>query len=545
MSKNAKHQDNLPPGLTGRGAFSRRDASGSRPLVNADEYTEAPSDSTPLRLQLFPGSPLGDINILNILLTTGLGPPPPVALREQGRYPVLRLSSGDRDMPKIRPIPTIRYARAADAAAGGADVSALIAPPYDVLDASTKGQLLAQSPHNIVAVDLPHLPAKAVGPDETYVRAGETFRNWLASGVLVRESEAAMYVYQQTYEVLGRRYQRRGLIANVGVQPFGPGTATCGGIHPHEQTFASAKEDRLKLMVATGVQLSPIFGLYSDAQGAVAVLLDEVVSQGPPKMRGTTLFDGVLHEAWAIDAAKSRAFTHAMEPRDVFIADGHHRYNTALNYLAKLEQSGRPVPDTARYCMFVLVAMQDPGMIVLPTHRVLGGMNGFTFEAFVAASRGMLNVTPFDGTDPAALEAAVLARKPAEHAMGLVARGPEGKRLHLAIATTVAPDPLKATHPQQSEPWRSLDVAIVQHLIVERICQPTFNEGRDVMWKFPHELGELMSLLGEPNYQLGVIVRPTPLDSVRRVAEAGELMPQKSTFFYPKLATGMVINPLT
>jgi uncharacterized protein (DUF1015 family) len=441
-------------------------------------------------------------------------------------------------MPTIRPIPAIRYARAAD----GGDVSALIAPPYDVLDARTKGALLAQSEHNIVAVDLPHLPAKAVGPDETYERAGRLFRQWMDAGVLVRDSQPAMYVYQQSYEVLGRQYQRRGLFANVGVRPFGPGERGLGGIHPHEQTFASAKEDRLKLMRATGVQLSPIFGLYSDAQGQVAVLLDEVISSGPPSMTGRTPFDGVLHEAWRVDASHAGAFTAALEPCDVFIADGHHRYNTALNYVRQLEESGVAVPDEARQCMFALVAMQDAGMIVLPTHRVLGGMAGFTFEKFVEASRGFLNVTPFDGTDAAALESAINARSPGEHAMGLVARDSGG--LHLAIATTVEPDPLKATHPTQSDAWRMLDVAIVQHLLVERIGQPTFSPQQPLAWKFPHELSELLSLLDDPAYQLGVVVRPTPLDSVRRVAEAGELMPQKSTFFYPKLATGMVLNPL-
>ncbi len=444
-------------------------------------------------------------------------------------------------MPTISAIPAIRYA----AATGGADVSALIAPPYDVLDARTKAALLAQSPENIVAVDLPHLPAKAVGPDETYARAGKTFRGWLDGGVLVRQNDPAMFVYQQTYDVQGRRFQRRGLFANVGVQPFGKSpTPGQGGVHPHEQTFASAKEDRLKLMLATGVQLSPIFGLYSDAQGQVAALLDEVVSSGPATMAGRTPFDGVLHEAWSVsDARRVAGLTAALQPRDIFIADGHHRYNTALNYLDRLKQSGAAVPEAARQCMFVLVAMQDPGMIVLPTHRVLGGMGGFTFTRLVEAARGLLHIAPFDGADPAALEAAIHARPPGEHAMGLVSRRDDGG-LHLAIATTAEPDPLRATHPNQSEAWRSLDVAIVQHVIVDRICQPTFSPGQDVAWKFPHELDELMALVKDPAYQLGVIVRPTPLESVRRVAEAGELMPQKSTFFYPKLATGMVINPL-
>ena len=445
-------------------------------------------------------------------------------------------------MPEIRPIPALRYAQGS----GGQDVSAVIAPPYDVLTADTKARLLAQSPHNIVAVDLPHLPAKALGPDETYVRAGAQFRTWRDAGVIVEHERPALFVYQQTYDAAGRRYQRRGLFANVGVQTFGkspPGSSGQGGIYPHEQTFAAAKQDRLKLMQATAAQLSPIFGIYSDADSTVAAMLDEVITTRPRLMQGSTPFDRVQHELWAVEDPDTIArFASVLSRADIFIADGHHRYNTALNYLTELEASGQPVPPRARDCMFVLIAMQDAGMIVLPTHRVLGSLADFTLDRFTQAAAGKLTVTPFSGSDVGALEEAINARPATEHAVGLVVR--EGDTLRLAIATTTTPDPLAATHPGQSEAWRSLDVAIVQHVIVEGLCQPSFAGGREVTWKFPHELAEVTALLADPAWQLGLILRPTPLDAVRRVAEAGELMPQKSTFFYPKLATGLLVNPL-
>ena len=451
-------------------------------------------------------------------------------------------------MPQIKPLHAICYA-----SQPGGDISSFIAPPYDVLDESAKAQLLNTQPHNIVGIDLPHLPAKSAGPDAVYEQAGNTYRQWLDQGVLVRRDRPAVFVYQQTYTVSeslagigGRTFQRRGLVANVAVQPFGRSPDGPGAIYPHEQTFSGPKEDRMKLMCATKAQLSPIFGLYSNPAGQMQPVLGEVVDSGSPTFHGTTTNDSVHHEVWAVDDPDQIAqLTQSLGDSDIFIADGHHRYNTALNYRQRLIDEGH-FPENggdhrAGYCMFVLVAMQDPGMIVLPTHRVLGGMPGFTLEKFEQAATGKLKVTPFAGNDLAALEAALPQAGP--HAMGLY--DPANPQKPLAIATPVSDDPLAQTHSGQSDAWRQLDVAILQHLIVEGICQPHLgSQGQSVAWKFPHSLDELKDQAHEDGYQLGVLMQATPLESVRLVSEAGELMPQKSTFFYPKLATGLAINGL-
>ncbi|HEX7008985.1 MAG TPA: DUF1015 domain-containing protein [Phycisphaeraceae bacterium] len=436
-------------------------------------------------------------------------------------------------MPPIHPIPAVTYRQPQSS-----DLSALIAPPYDVLDEASKAALLRQSEHNIVVIDLPHLPPKTVGPDEAYQQAGQRYRQWLEAGVLERWQQPAVFVYQQTYTVGGQRYQRRGLIANLPTQPFG----RPGGIHPHEQTFASAKEDRLKLMRATRAQLSPIFGIYADPRQRTASLMQQVIQAGPPRFHARTASDGVLHEVWAVqDPALISAFSAELADKDVFIADGHHRYTTALNYLNELTHQGRD-PGGASQCLFVLVSMHDPGMIVLPTHRVLGRMPRFTMQRFIETAKGKLDIAPFPSTNLAELEEALRTHQ-GHHPIGLY--DPTNPDEPLAIATTVSPDPLREKFPQQSEAWRQLDVAIVQHLIVEEICQPNFCEpSQDVAWKFPHELSRLEQETDGKDYQLGLILRPTPLEAVRQVSQAGELMPQKSTFFYPKLATGLVINPL-
>lgn len=444
-------------------------------------------------------------------------------------------------MPLIRPIHAIRYATEADG-----DISTLVAPPYDVLDASGKRRLLETNPNNVVAIDLPHLPAKTAGPDAVYDGAARTFRQWLQSGVLKKHDRPVLFVYQQTYTAGGKEFKRRGIMANVAVQPFGRSPDGHGGIYPHEQTFSGPKEDRMKLMCATRAQLSPIFGLHSDPDGQIAPLLSAVVESGPASFWGQTSGDEVRHEVWIVDDPNQIVhFSEVMLDRDVFIADGHHRYTTAINYRQGLmdggQLSGQQGEHPAHDCLFVLVAMQDPGMIVLPTHRVLGGMDGFSVDQLAHAAKGVLTIKPFPGSDLEALEAAL--PKAGAHAMGLY--DPTQPDRPLAIATTDQQDPLGESYPDQSVAWRMLDVAVLQHLIVERLCQPQFcPPGQEVGWKFPHSLSELRTDTESEGFQLGVVMQPTPLESVRQVSEAGELMPQKSTYFYPKLATGLVIHPL-
>jgi len=447
-------------------------------------------------------------------------------------------------MPLIQPIPAITYPVPPDR-----DVSALIAPPYDVLDEASKAALLKRSKHNIVTIDLPHLPAKTVGPDEAYEQAGETFEAWLKAGILQRRDTPALFAYQQVYTVGDQTHHRRGLIANVRVQPFGAAPDNDGGgIFPHEETFSAAKQDRLKLMRATQAQLSPIFGLYSDAEGLVAPLLGDAVGQREPDFFGTTANDGVRHEAYLLEGeAATDPLTQALRDMDVFIADGHHRYNTALNYKRELEQQrGDVLPDDhpANWCLFVLVAMQDPGMIVLPTHRVLGGMDGFSVEELKQAAGERLHICPFEAGSLRELEAAlpkIEQEGNGHHAMGLY----EGATGRMYIATVPDADPLADVYAGKTHAWRTLDVAVLQHHVVEGLLRPTFCPAdRGVAWKFPHELAELKRVCDGGEYQLGVVMQPTPLHAVRQVSEAGDLMPQKSTFFYPKLATGLAVNPV-
>lgn len=444
-------------------------------------------------------------------------------------------------MASVYPFRAITYA-------ARGDVSSLIAPPYDVLDASQKRALIAANDRNIVSIDLPYVPAKDEGPIEGYQRCAELLQGWLDDATLERLETPAMFAYRQSFAFAGKRYQRCGMACCLETVPFGPRDG--GGILPHEHTFGGPKADRLALMKATDAQISPIFGLHPDEHGEATKVLHEIMSSADADQTATTP-DAVYHEVWFVqDGAMIERYRAALAGEDVFVADGHHRYNTALNYLNELGDV--PADHPARRTMFVLVGMNDPGLAIGETHRVLGGMAAYTWDAFEAAAEPFLSITPA-GSDPAALmdDMNALAAEVGGDAnvLGLIDLATK----NCYMATPAHPDPLEEDFPDKPIAWRTLDVALIQHLIVDKICKPNLNAGDDIKWAFPHTIEEVVRI-GEGNEtgagggsgfaQLAVIVRPTPLEAVKQISRAGELMPQKSTYFYPKLATGLFLNPL-
>lgn len=446
-------------------------------------------------------------------------------------------------MPAVYPFRAIQYHE------GRGDVSANVAPPYDVMGQREREALLEADPTNIVKIDLPHVPAKELGPPEAYLGAAEALRAFLDEGVLTKRDRPAMFAYRQTFEAEGRTYRRTGMAATLETVEFGPREG--GGVLPHEQTFSGPKEDRKALMQATRTQLSPIFGLHADDGGRATEVVRGVCEGRDPDMTAR-LGDGVQHEVWTVDdEATIGAYADALAGEDVFIADGHHRYTTQLNFLKTLEsEGGVPGDHPARRTMFVLVGMSDPGLYIGPTHRVLGGMSGYSFDAFRDAAAGFLDIEPVDN-DPHKFEHEIerVSGKTGRRAIGLL----DFSTGLCYAATPSVDDPLEDRFPDKPRAWRDLDVSVIQHIVVEEICEPRLNNGQPVKWAFPHSIDEVLEIGrgsetgaggGRGFAQLGVIVRPTPLDAVREISHANELMPQKSTFFYPKLATGLFVHPL-
>jgi uncharacterized protein (DUF1015 family) len=434
-------------------------------------------------------------------------------------------------LAQIRPFAGVRYTTGA-----GTDLSNLIAPPYDVLDERGKNGLRAKHPQNIVTVDLPHLPAKTVGPDSAYAMASDTLKSWLSARVLHKDARAAIYPYSQSYAHGPRTFHRRGMIALVKLSPFGE-----GHVFPHEKTYPDAIVDRLKLTRATKMQLSPIFGLFSDPKSQVTAALYK--NLGRPE--STAMLDGVQNDLWTvIDSNTENAVIDQMSARPIYIADGHHRYTMALQYQKEaIEAHGGPLPPThpANYCMFVLVGMQDDGLLILPTHRIISGLKDFNIEAFRKAVSPIANVTEVNIPEselPHYVD--IVLPRQAASTFGLF----DGKTRKTYQITVVAEDVLKDTQPTHSPAWRKLDVAMVQHYLLDQVFKPKFAGGAEPGRAYTAYSREVAAMTDGQKNQIALLLKSTPLHALEDLGKTNEVMPPKSTFFYPKLATGMVMYSL-
>lgn len=427
----------------------------------------------------------------------------------------------------IRPFTGWRY-RGQD----GGDISPFIAPPYDVLTARDKQELLAGSERNIVAVDLPHVPPKEVGPDQAYRQAASLLSTWMRDGTLVRDERSCLYLYEQTYHWAGRKYTRTALIAGVRATPFGQ------DVIPHEKTFAGPKADRLKLTQCTRMQLSPIFGFFRDGLTQEVYCMLRDLAQGEPDARGEVR--GVGEKLWVIDnPARIDRIRTMLADKKVYIADGHHRYTTALNYRDELQAAGTLDPEhPANFVQFALVSRDDPGMRILPTHRIIRGLAGdFSIDKLIRAAGEFAwerrRFAPADLADADALLA------PHGDAAMAVLSG-NGQELH--VARLKDPEAMKQAAPDQLDAWRELDVAILHKLIVDKAMEP-WKTGQTTIDYTP-DGPAVAAAVQSGQAQLGVCLQATKMRSVEAIADAGAVMPHKSTYFYPKLTTGIVLKPL-
>jgi uncharacterized protein (DUF1015 family) len=427
-------------------------------------------------------------------------------------------------MSTIRPFPAIRYAPHKSR-----DLSTRLAPPYDILDEQDKRAMLAADPRNFVKIDLPYTPPKSAGPAELYQAAKATMDQWLADGTMVRDPAPALYVYHQTFTHAGTQYIRKMFFAALKLEPFGEGS-----IFPHERTFGGPKEDRLALTKATQANLSPIFGLYEDAKNIVAERLEKALPAEPLAI-GT--LDGVENRLWSItDSATIAEVTGLMMPKPTYIADGHHRCGTAMLYRDWLVQQQGPLPadHPANFVLCVFCAMEDPGLLILPTHRILPEVGVSIAE--LAADRA-LDVSPLDASSPTPAIAALKARGPQAVA---VYHSPSKTYFAVRPSNKNILDPFEPTH---SEAWRRLGLAFLHAYLFDRLITPTLCGGTAPEIKYIKSDDDAIRTAIE-THGTAFLMQPTTMEELRGVCSAGDLMPQKSTYFYPKLASGLVINPL-
>jgi len=407
-------------------------------------------------------------------------------------------------LAEIRPFPGVRYQVAE------ADLPKVLAPPYDVIPPAYRDELYARDPRNVVRVALNRTPG-----EPGYEEAGETYRRWLAEGLLAPDPEPALYLLEQSFPAEGRTLRRYGLLAR-----FRAEAPERRVVLPHEHTRPAAREDRWKVLLATRANLSPIFLMFPDPENRFVTLLADAIGQ-PALLRCTD--DGaVAHRLWRVtDATAIAAFQGLLAGRKAYIADGHHRYATALRYRDAHGPEGA-------WTLGYFTPMGAPGLRVLPYHRLLA--EGPSLEEAREKLRGHFDL--HDAPDvPAAADAVAAADRPYAFALAQ----PGGGCL-VAASRPGAEELLPADAPAS---LRALDT----YFLHQAVLGPRLGVPESAV-SYVHSLAEAEEAVAGGSCRLAVLLRGTPVGQIVDVAEAGESMPAKSTFFHPKLPSGLVIHPL-
>ena len=424
-------------------------------------------------------------------------------------------------MADVQPLRALHYNPAVTGSL--ADV---VAPPYDVIDAEQRAGLIARSPYNVVAVDLPQ---GEPGGRDPYDSASELFETWQLQGALVRDSEPALWAHTQDYTGPdGQRRSRRGFFCRVRIEGYGPGR-----VRPHERTHPGPKEDRLRLTRATRANISPIFSLYSDPANAAWAALAPATEQQP--YGEVTDADGTVHRLWHVAGPQAIAAVQAAtRDAELLIADGHHRYETMQAYADEIGGEGEH-----RYILMCLVALEDPGLTIFPTHRMVRGMDSAKRAALQQALERDFEITPLPATEDLAPKPQAEATTPLE--LGYL--DGEGRRLRLELKDQAIAEEALQDH---SDAYRHLDTGVLETLILKGALGLSDDDISHFNGLFyARDTAEAEAMVAGGSYEAAFLMRPTPVQQVRDVAAAGENMPPKSTYFFPKLLTGLLFNPLS
>jgi uncharacterized protein (DUF1015 family) len=419
----------------------------------------------------------------------------------------------------------------------------LLAPPYDVISLSQQAEFCLRSPYNIVHLDLGEPAGPGIGDPRRYREAADLLRRWQAEGILVRDQAPAFYLYEEQYtDPLGRPQTQRGLIGAVELHPYEDRV-----ILPHEGTLKGPKLDRLALMEACEVAFSQIFALYSDPELTVERITDQVVREAP--WFEVSDGQGVRHRMWVIaDAEAVAAIGAALEDRQIVIADGHHRYETALAYREEYRAAHGVDPEAPpeRVTMF-LANTESSGLTILAAHRMLERVPPGTWDRLVTCPTRPLAVAnvvlPSGSNAQVARTMVEMLARWQNQAQAFIAYGRE-RSAYLLLMPRDAPLPpdYGAGH---SETWRRLDVAVLHHLVMGDVLGLTGSyaeSGENVT--FTRYAEEAVALVEAGKQEMALLLNPTGVPEVMAIAQAGDRMPQKGTYFYPKLLAGIVLYDL-
>lgn len=427
-------------------------------------------------------------------------------------------------MADIAPLCPLRYADAEN-------LANLVAPPYDVISPEEREELVGRSPYNVSRLILPEGQG-----DEKYGNAAALLAAWRHEGALIRDEQPAFYRYEQTFEPPGggNRLTRTGILALVRLVPFSEKI-----VLPHERTLSGPKEDRLKLFRSTRTNLSPGFMLYRDP----ARVLDAPISTGETLAEFSTA-DGIDHLLAKVSSPEAiRAIVDHIRESQLLIADGHHRYETALRYAGEVDEKSPNLPKNAehRYFMALLCNGDDPNLVVFPTHRLVHSLDSFDWESFLGSARDFFDLLPVPA-DGGLLTLRLREQGARGPAMAVVAPGGKAMVMVLKRDIDLASHPILGERP---EVLRQTDVAILHDGILQHLLGISMEaQVAKTNLQYIQDPREGIAKLASGEGQLFFMMNGTPVSQVRDCAEAGEVMPQKSTYFHPKVLTGLAIHTL-
>ena len=410
--------------------------------------------------------------------------------------------------------------------------SDVLAPPYDVIYPQEQELLYKRSPYNSVRLVLNKIEETDNDQNNRYTRAKKFFQNWQASGHVVQENAPAFYLYRQTYQnpVNGQKLERTAVLGRLHLEPFDKGIVV-----PHEKTLSQARADQRRLLETAEVSFSPVFGLYDDPQKEMAAAFKNVPAQKP-------LFEAiddykVKHEVWAItDASTVGTIQRIIAKKHIYIADGHHRYQTALEY-SRDARKQKNIPENGEiasdFALIALVEFHDQGLILMPTHRLLLPYAGFEGEKAVEKLKAYFKV---EAVTKAELQQKITVRNNGRDVtLGLVI----GKDEFYFLTLLDLEKAKTAVGLNKPDVWYRLDVNIVAHLIFAKLWNLPESDWEKTL-KFTRVESEAFDDAASGKAVAAWMLQPPRVESLREMGEVKELMPQKSTYFYPKLASGLV-----
>jgi len=420
------------------------------------------------------------------------------------------------------------------------DVGRCIAPPYDVISADEQERLYRKSKYNVAYITKGKTNPSDNGRHNVYTRAAEYLQKWISEGALKQDDKDAIYGYVQDFELNGVAFQRLTFIALGKLEDFGK------TVRPHEQVFEKPMLDRLNLERATSARFGLVFMLYEDPQGVADRVIEKAATQKP--LVDFVDDQGVRHRLFAITEADDiEAVTKMMAEKSCIIADGHHRYTTGLKYM---RESGNPA---AKYQMLAFTNTRQKGLVVLATHRLVGGIDNLEPAKFLARLKDSFSLKQFKfGSDAATKEQAkqdMLAQMRSVHGQDKTAFGIYMGDNAFYVATLKDRAAMNAAAPNMSEAWRALDVSVLQKLVLEELLgldeQKMGNpEHMEYVKDIPNAINDLIAQIDTGRKQIAFLTNPVKMRQLAEVTDAGERMPHKSTYFFPKMYTGLTIQKL-